>query len=430
MALRILLPTIGSSGDVNPFIEIGRALRARGHDVTIVTNDIFAGQIAASGLGFVALGTAAEAEALMRDPRLWHPRKGLGSIVELALLPNIERLYRIIEERNGPGLVVAASTLCLGARVAQEKLGVPTATLHLQPIAFRSYVDNGKLWRLDMGPGMPRPVKSVLFWLMDAIYAEPKVRPGLNAFRSTLGLAPVRGIFSRYFHSPQLVLGLFPDWYAPPQPDWPANAHLTGFILHDDGGSAEALAEADAFLDGGPAPLLVTPGSAAMDRTEFFRRAVAACVKAGVRAMLVTNHPGQLPAALPPGIRAFSYLPFSRVLPRCAAIVYHGGIGTLAQAVRAGIPHLVVPNAHDQPDNGHRIERLGLGITLSQFGFGTGSAARAISTLLGSPDIKRRCREFAPMIDSRASLERACTLIEGLGKDAPPVQGLRFSSTS
>jgi UDP:flavonoid glycosyltransferase YjiC (YdhE family) len=263
---------------------------------------------------------------------------------------------------------------------------------------------------------MPRPVKSVLFWLIDAIYAEPKVRPGLNAFRSTLGLAPVRGIFSRYFHSPQLVLGLFPDWYAPPQPDWPANTHLTGFILHDDGGSPEALAEAGAFLDGGPAPLLVTPGSAAMDRTTFFRRTVEACRKSGVRAMLVTNHPGQLPAALPDGIRAFPYLPFSRVLPRCSAVVYHGGIGTLAQAIKAGVPQLVVSNSHDQPDNAQRVERLGLGIGVGQSAYGRGRARRAIAEVLGSADIRRRCREFAPRIDSRASLERACALIEGLGE--------------
>jgi rhamnosyltransferase subunit B len=173
MALSILLPSIGSSGDVHPVIGLGRALKARGHEVTVATNELFAEQIAASGLGFVQLGTRAEAETIMSDPRLWHPRKGLGSIVELALLPNIERLYRIIEERRAPNLVVAATTLCLGARVAQEKLGVPTASVHLQPSVFRSHYDNGKLWHLNMGPGMPRAVKRALFWYMDTVYAEP-----------------------------------------------------------------------------------------------------------------------------------------------------------------------------------------------------------------------------------------------------------------
>jgi rhamnosyltransferase subunit B len=414
MPLRILLATIGSSGDVHPVIEVGRALKERGHEVTVATNDFFAEQVRTNGLEFAALGTRAEAEALMGDPRLWHPRRGFSSIVEMAMMPNMARLYRIIEERQGRGLMVAATTLCLGARIAQEKLAVPTATIHLQPSVLRSYVDNGRLGPFDMGPGMPAPVKSALFWIMDTFYAERLICPGLNAFRAALGLSPVQGIFSGYIHSPQLVLGLFPDWFAAPQPDWPANTHLTGFVLHDEGGTPQARGDADEFLDSGPPPLLVTPGSAAMDRTEFFRRTVAACGAAGMRAMLVTNHPAQLPGALPEGVRAFPYVPFSRVLPRCAAIAFHGGIGTLAQAVKAGVPQLVVPNAHDQPDNGQRIERLGLGRMLSQRGYGIRAASRAISELSHSEAIRARCRELAPRVDSRASLAQACALIEGL----------------
>jgi rhamnosyltransferase subunit B len=414
MPLRILLPTIGSSGDVHPVIELGRALLGRGHRVTVVTNEYFREQVGQNGLGFIPLGTRAEAEALMGDPRLWHPRKGFGSIVEGALLPNIRRLYRIIEEHQGPGTVVAATTLCLGARVAQERLGVPTATIHLQPSVLRSHFDNGRLGPFDMGPGMPRMVKNALFWYMDTFYSERLIGPELNAFRATLGLKPVRGIFSGYVHSPTLVLGLFPDWFAPLQPDWPANTHLTGFILHDAWGTPETNAEADAFLAAGAPPLLVTPGSAAMDRTEFFRRTVHACEAAGVRAMLVTNHPGQLPRVLPEGIRSFPYIPFSSVLPRCAAIAYHGGIGTLAQTVRAGIPHLVVPNAHDQPDNGQRIERLGLGFSLSARRYSVARATRTISELCHSAELGARCRQFAPRVDGRASLERACALVEGL----------------
>jgi UDP:flavonoid glycosyltransferase YjiC (YdhE family) len=151
-----------------------------------------------------------------------------------------------------------------------------------------------------------------------------------------------------------------------------------------------------------------------MDRTEFFRRTVAACGAAGIRAMLVTNHPAQLPRELPEGIRAFPYIPFSRVLPRCAAIAFHGGIGTLAQAVKAAVPQLVVPNAHDQPDNGQRIERLGLGRMLAQRGYSIRAAARVISEVSQSAGIRARCLEFAPRVDSRTSLARACALIEGL----------------
>ncbi|HXQ81479.1 MAG TPA: glycosyltransferase [Opitutaceae bacterium] len=417
MPLRILLATIGSSGDVHPVIALGRALQARGHAITVVTNEIFSEQVRESGLEFVPLGTKAEAERLMNDPRLWDLRRGFGCIVDGAILPNIRRLYEIIEGRPGPSTVVAATTLCLGARVAQDRLGVPTASIHLQPGVFRSLVDSGRLGYFDLGPGVPRPVKRMLFWFIDALYVERRIGPGLNAFRSALGLAPVRGIFSGYIHSPQMVLGLFPEWFAAPQVDWPRNTHLTGFILHDAGGRAEALAEADDFLGAGPPPVLVTPGSAAVDRSRFFLHTVKACQSAGVRAMLVTNHPGQLPGSLPPGIRAFPYVAFSRILPRCAAVAYHGGIGTLAQAVRAGVPHLIVPNAHDQPDNGQRIERLGLGLSIGPRSYRPGRAARAIGELLRSPEVRERCREFAPKVDGAAALKRACALIEQLGQD-------------
>jgi UDP:flavonoid glycosyltransferase YjiC (YdhE family) len=196
--------------------------------------------------------------------------------------------------------------------------------------------------------------------------------------------------------------------------------HLTGFILHDEAGRPLPPG-AEEFLGQGPAPVLVTPGSAATDRGAFFRATVGACAALGARAMLVTNHPDQLPRRLPSGIRAFPYVPFSRVLRHCAGIVYHGGIGTLAQALRAGVPHLVVPNTFDQPDNGRRIERLGVGTMVGARAYGRGDrAARALSGVLGSAAVRDRCRELAPRVDSACAVAKACGLIEGLARPAGP----------
>jgi len=252
---------------------------------------------------------------------------------------------------------------------------------------------------------------------VDTLFVDRLICPVLNRARAGLGLPPVRRIFASYLNSPELVLGLFPEWFAPVQPDWPPNTHLTGFIQYDDGGEAREHEEAEKFLAAGPPPVLVTPGSAAKDRTRFFAHLVRACKAEGLRAMLVTNHPGQIPAALPSTIRAFSYLPFSRVLPRCSAVAYHGGVGTLAQAVRAGVPQLVVAYAHDQPDNGRRIERLGLGLCLDEHRFSPADAGRCLRKITGSPEMSARCATFAPRVDAAAAAERACALIESLAAE-------------
>ncbi len=268
-----------------------------------------------------------------------------------------------------------------------------------------------------MGPGMPRLMKKTLFWLIDNFWVDRLLAPALNAFRAKLDLPAVQGILQKYIHSPQLVLGLFPEWYAPPQPDWPPNTHLTGFVLHDASEHYRIPAEVEEFLTAGPPPVVFTPGSAAATLTEFFRESVAACRIAGLRAMLVTNYPEQLPNDLPPNVRTFSYLPFSQILPRCSALVYHGGIGTLAQAIKAGIPHLVVPNGHDQPDNGARIERLGLGFSVYPERYKVRRVAEMLKELLGSAAIRQRCREYAARVDSHAALQQACELIERLGRN-------------
>jgi hypothetical protein len=116
---------------VHPVIELGSALKKRGHRATVITNPFFEQQARDAGLDFLALGTVQEAEAIIADPRLWHPTKSFACIAERAILPNIAPLYHIIRERRIANTVVAASALSFGARAAQEKLGVPLASVHL-----------------------------------------------------------------------------------------------------------------------------------------------------------------------------------------------------------------------------------------------------------------------------------------------------------
>jgi len=413
-SLNILLATLGSAGDVHPMVSLGIALKQRGHRATLITNEIFGDSVRAAGLDFIGMGTAAEAREIMSDPRLWQPNRGYQCVAERVIVPNISRLYEIVEAFQGPDTVMVASGVCFGARVAQEKLGTLLATVHLQPTLIRSLVDSGKYGPIPMGPTMPQAIKRSMFWLLDTLAIDRFIVPDLNRFRAKLSLRPVYRVLDGYAHSPQLVLCLFPDWFAPRQPDWPPNTHQTGFVLYDGSDLYKLPLAVEEFLAAGSPPIVFTPGSAAATLPEFFRESVEACRIAGLRGLLVTLHPDQLPKQLPVDVRSFSYLPFSQILPRCAAIVYHGGIGTMAQAIKAGIPHLVVPNSHDQPDNGCRIERLGLGFCVPPRRYRASEMAATLRELVASGEIRARCRDYSKKIDSGAALRDSCDWIERL----------------
>jgi UDP:flavonoid glycosyltransferase YjiC (YdhE family) len=412
----ILLPTLGSAGDVHPAIALATALQRRGHSVTVITNEYFSAQIESAGLGFTPLGTWADAERIIADPRLYSPTKSFDVIAQEVIIPNLEPLYRILESHRTPSTVIAASSICLGARIAHEKLGIPMATIHLQPSIIRSLADSGRQGRLPMGPSAPLWWKRFVYWAIDSIYIDRQLAPPLNRFRASLGLPPVQRVFAEWLHSPQLVLGLFPDWWGPIQPDWPAALRLTGFVLHDAAGHYDIPPELEDFLSAGPPPIVFTPGSAGANLHGFFRESVEACRITGHRAMLVTSFPEQLPPDLPPNVRAFPYLPFSQILPRAAALVHPGGIGTIAQAIRAGIPQLVVPHGNDQPDNALRLERLRLGVSIYPERYKAARVARDLHALLDNPEIKSSCATYSTRIDSEAAIRQACDAIEQLGQ--------------
>jgi rhamnosyltransferase subunit B len=260
----------------------------------------------------------------------------------------------------------------------------------------------------------PMWFKRAFFRVIDWAAIDRVIKRPLNEFRSSLGLAPIGRVFDRWLHSPQCVIAFFPSWFAPPQSDWPPNTHQVGFPLWDAAGTVHAEPELREYLKDGAPPVLFTPGSAASTMQRYFRESVDAVRRLGVRAMLVTNFPDQLPRELPSGVKAFGYLPFSGVLPHAALVVYHGGIGTLAQTVKAAIPHLVVPSAHDQFDNGWRIEQLGLGRCIPQTRYNAARAAREIDAILHDERMHERCGEWAARIDSSAALAHACDLIEKL----------------
>jgi UDP:flavonoid glycosyltransferase YjiC (YdhE family) len=236
--------------------------------------------------------------------------------------------------------------------------------------------------------------------------------PEFNEFRRELGLPPIYRILSQWAHSKQLTLGLWPDWFAAIQPDWPPQVHLTGFPLYD-AGSLEKVPDAmEAFLSSGRPPVIFTPGSAMRQGKRFFEESVAVCLRTGLRGALLTKFPEQVPAQLPSSVQRFGYVPFSQVLPRAAAFVHHGGIGTTSQALAAGVPQIIMPLSHDQPDNAARVRRLGVGIVIPPSEYHAPKVAEALNRFDREPSFRAKANEIRARFQGVNAIANSCDLIE------------------
>ena len=147
---------------------------------------------------------------------------------------------------------------------------------------------------------------------------------------------------------------------------------------------------------------------------EFFLASVQACKKLNRRGILLTRHAGQIPKNLPDSVRHFTYAPFSQILPRAAALVHHGGIGTSAQAMAAGCRQLVTPFAHDQFDNADRLHRIGVARVIIAKKYTAASATRELELLLDDPLLTQKCSEISARLANDTSVSATCVLIEAL----------------
>ena len=424
--MKILVIPFGSSGDVHPLVGLALALKQRGHRVTCVINGYFRSLLERTDLDYIELGNGDDFLELAGHPDLWHPLRSFGYLMHAGVARYMRDHYRLIAEHHAAEpTIVIANCLGFGSRFAQEKLGVPLISVHLQPSVMWSEYESPAFSSMMTSRWTPRWLKRWQYNLAESLVIDRAARSATGAFRQELGL-PRLARTTRWWHSPQCVLGLFPSWYAPPQPDWPREVHLTQFPLWDEATVTPPQAELEEFLAAGGAPIVFTPGTANVQAGSFFAAAVEACRRLDRRGLLLTKFADQVPRDLPPTVRHFDYVPFSRVLPRAAAIVHHGGIGTTAQGLRAGIPQLIMPLSHDQPDNAARLKRLGLGDALPPAAFRAERLAPLLSRLLESKQIHSRCSQIAerfegvdPFADACAVVDRfAASMAAGMGNRA------------
>jgi rhamnosyltransferase subunit B len=357
--MHLIVTAIGSAGDINPLLMIAAEIRSRGHDVDFIANAYFERKIRDAGLSFLALGTVEDYQRAVDDPEMWEPEKGFQAVwrtLREALPLNLD----LIESRLRQDTVLIGSTLAFASRIAQEKHGTRGSTIHLAPSCVISGHEPMAMPGISWLPKMPLVFRQWMMSTIDSFWLDGICKQDLNDFRAQHGLSPIKSVMKTWMHSPDQVICAFPEWYAKPQPDWPPHTVMTGFPVYDRPEDQSLTPELEQFLQSGEAPLVFTAGSAMAHAKAHFRTAVEATKLAGMRAVLVSAYPDQIPASLPSNILYVPYAPFAVLFPRAAVVQHHGGIGTSAQCLAAGVPHLVSPFAHDQFDNASRLRHLGV----------------------------------------------------------------------
>lgn len=413
--MHALLVNDGTTGDMHPFFALGRELLKRGHRVTVCTNDVYQAAVERLGFRFVSTGTVELFEASTSDPALWSSNKARIAAFKQLVVPRLRPQYQLVDrEADGDTVIVCGLLTAAFARPVQELRGVPLLTAVLSPQVFMSARDPAV--GLPVPRWLPHGGRAAILRVLDKAI-DSVMGPDLNAFRAELKLPPVRRIRGRAVYSPQGTLGLFPEWFAPPQDDWAPRLSMTGFTLFDEGRDSTDPVLED-FLAAGTPPLVFTAGTGMRHGHAFFSAAVTLARKLGRRAVLLGKSGPQVPANLPATVLHRDYAPLRTLLPRSAAFVHHGGIGSAAQALAAGVPQLVVPYAYDQFDNGARLEKLGCGRSVASL-TDLDAAETALRKLLEDGAVGTACARWQAQVEpGEAAAGRAAEVVERLHAEA------------
>lgn len=416
---RVVMATIGSLGDLHPYLGLALEMKKRYLEPVIATSNNYRQRVESLGIEFQPLrpdwpeeGTP---EYLAMMEGVVDPNRGAEYLFKGMLAPGVRDMYDDLSAAiEGADLLITHPIVLAGPPLAQ-KSRIPWVSTVLAPAsiwsAFDPWVPPNAPWLHGVlkagGPWAAR-----LYMKLVKAMSAPWLKE-VNNLRAELGLPKgEHALFEGQF-APVLNLALFSNVLYQPQSDWPGNTVVTGFPFFDRKDNAPPDIDLLRFLGRGSAPIVFTLGSAAVHLAgDFYRESIAAAKLLKRRAVLLVGSDENRPKErLPEDIIAVNYAPHGELLPRAAAMVHAGGVGTTGQGLRAGIPMLVVPFAHDQPDNGARVERMGVARNFARNQYKAERVAGELKELLGNPAYARNAREIGSRVRAENGAALAVDLI-------------------
>jgi len=423
--MRITIFTIGTRGDVQPYVALGRGLRAAGHEVVVATHEPFRAFVTEHGLGFHPVTgdvrQVFQSEAARRALRIKNPVAFLRDLRQLGFAPFVRQWQQDALDSCRDAEAIVFSPFGIFAYHVAESRGIPAVMATLVP--------QGPT-REHPSPLMPPPRWPLPGWANRLTHVALDwgfffiLRGWINEWRAnTLGLPPFpltppyktllrRGVPILYGYSPSVV---------PKPADWPPLWHVTGYWFLEPPPEWQPPKDLARFLASGTPPVYVGFGSmTTSDPRELTRIAVDALRAAGQRGVLLSGWAG-LGAGTGSGtggqvaehVHVVSDVPHAWLFPRMAAVVHHGGAGTTAAGLRAGVPTIVAPVSADQPFWGARVAQLGAGPPpIPQRDLTVERLTAAIRAATSDDAIRRRAAALGERIRAEDGVAAAVAVLE------------------
>ncbi|MGK3984467.1 glycosyltransferase [Sorangium sp. So ce136] len=404
--MKAVLAPVGSRGDVQPMLALGAALARAGHEVSLCVAENYRSSVEALGLAYVRGGEDAQHLMTRREVKVRGPLRFTkwGRLIEIGRIMVREQFAALEEAARGADLIVG-TLLTTAAPSVAEHLGIPC----FRACYFPASMPTADLPSIVFGALNGPPWFNRATWKVHALVDNVGLRALVNEYRVTRKLAPIEDVYA-HASSRLTPLMAFDTEFAPLPGDFPA-VHATGYWFLD---SDEPLpADVEEFLAAGDAPVYVGFGSMpSADPAECTAAVLAAVRRAGCRALLSSGWAGIGEGVRDPRCKVIGAVHHAALFPRLSAVVHHGGAGTTAAALRAGVPQIIVPHMFDQHYWGSRVSASGLGPAPLKRRFSADALASAIRRTLGDTTMARRARAVAERVRASRGAQRAVEVLE------------------
>lgn len=414
--MRFVLATTGSLGDVRPFIALAVGLQRAGHKVRLAGPKDASGLCGQSGVDFFPIDGEHQARLSQRD----QPRIESGNTLRFGVerLAAKQRIYREVNQATRRACEDAEAIVYriggfLAADSIAERMGVPCFKAGLVPYTpTRSWPSLYMYRGFDLGGAGNR----LSYWLGEGLVWQV-FRREADAFRGELGLKPY-GLFGpgkTAFSQKLPVYYGFSPALLPRPADWPEQVQITGHWTLMETGEWQPPAELAAFLEDGPAPVYIGFGSMLNRKQEEVYLLVAEALEQSEQRAVLVGQWNRPDSSLADSGRIFflEEAPHEWLMPRMAAAVHHGGIGTTTASIKADLPTIIIPFNYDQPFWGNQIARMGLGPRpLDRTKLSAERLAGAIRSCVEDSDMRQRVREIGQRMRAEDGVGEAVRLIQ------------------